>query len=138
MARGKPDLVDIEVAQRIKIQRLSAGLSLAQLGEKIGVSVQQAQKYESGANRIGIGRLTRIARTLKVSVNSFFEGRDMIERVAQKGVKSPLSLITPPYALRLLRAYSAITDEGQRRSILEMIEGIAANSGGKSARRTRR
>jgi transcriptional regulator with XRE-family HTH domain len=134
----QPDQVDIEVGQRIKIQRLTAGLSQTDLAEKIGVTFQQVQKYERGSNRVAIGRLTRIARTLKVSVNSFFEGRDMIERVAQKGVKSPLMLITPPYAFRLLQAYSTLTDDELRRSIIEMVEGIAASSRGKNARRTRR
>jgi transcriptional regulator with XRE-family HTH domain len=85
MATRKPDVVDIEVGQRIKIQRLAAGLSQTALGEDVGITFQQIQKYEKGANRVGIGRLTRIARVLDVSVNSFFEGRDMIDRVAQKG-----------------------------------------------------
>jgi transcriptional regulator with XRE-family HTH domain len=131
----RPDQVDIEVGHRIKIQRLTAGLSQTDLAEKIGVTFQQVQKYEKGANRLGMGRLTRVARALNVSVNSFFEGRDMINRVAQKGVKSPLMLITHPYAFRLLQAYSTLTNEELRRSIIEMVEGIAASSRGKNARR---
>jgi transcriptional regulator with XRE-family HTH domain len=138
MATRKPDLVDIEVGQRIKIQRLAAGLSQTVLGENVGITFQQIQKYEKGANRVGIGRLTRISRALNVPVSSFFEGRDMIERAAQKGVASPLSLITHPFAFRLLQAYSTLTDERQRRSILELVEGIAAGAGGRDARRTRR
>jgi transcriptional regulator with XRE-family HTH domain len=138
MARGKPDLVDIEVGQRIKIQRLAAGLSQSELGENVGITFQQIQKYEKGVNRVGIGRLTQIARVLNVSANSFFEERELIERVVQKGVKSPLMLITHPYAFRLLRAYSTLTNEGLRRSIIEMVEGIAASSRGKKARRKRR
>jgi transcriptional regulator with XRE-family HTH domain len=138
MAMRKPDVIDIEVGQRIKIQRLATGLSQTALGENVGITFQQIQKYEKGANRVGIGRLTRIARVLGVSVNSFFEGRDMIDRVAQKGGASPLSLITHPYAFRLLQAYSAITDQKQRSSILELVEGIAASAGGRNDRRTRR
>ena len=104
MATRKPDPVDIEVGQRIKIQRLAAGLSQTELGESIGVTFQQVQKYEKGANRVGAGRLTQIARVLNVPVNTFFEGRDSIEKVAAQGVESPLSLITHPPAFRLLQA----------------------------------
>ena len=83
MATRKPDPVDIEVGQRIKIQRLAAGLSQTELGENIGVTFQQVQKYEKGANRVGAGRLTQIARVLNIPVNAFFEGRETLDRVAQ-------------------------------------------------------
>jgi transcriptional regulator with XRE-family HTH domain len=138
MGPRTPDLVDIEVGQRIKIQRLVAGLSQTELGENIGVTFQQVQKYEKGATRVGIGRLTRIARVLNVSVNSFFEGRDTIEHVAQKGVESPLSLLTHPHAFRLLQAYSRLTDGEMRRSIVELVERVAVKSGGQNAGRKRR
>src|ERR1700719_3608318 len=124
MATRKPDPVDIEVGQRIKIQRLAAGLSQTKLGENVGVTFQQVQKYEKGANRVGIGRLTRIARVLNVSVNSFFEGQDTIDRVAQTGAESPLSLLTQPLAFRLLQAYSTLADGEMRRSIVELVERL--------------
>jgi transcriptional regulator with XRE-family HTH domain len=135
MATRKPDPVDIEVGQRIKIQRLTAGLSQAQLGEEIGVTFQQVQKYEKGANRLGIGRLTRVARALNVTVNSFFEGRDMIERIVQTGGALPFSLITHPHAFRLLQAYSTLKNEELRRSIVELVERLATKSGDQNARR---
>jgi len=138
MATRKPDPVDIEVGQRIKIQRLAAGLSQTELGESIGVTFQQVQKYEKGANRVGAGRLTQIARVLNVPVNTFFEGRDSIEKVAAQGVESPLSLITYPHAFRLLQAYSTLTDGELRRSIVELVERIAVKTGGHSPRRKRR
>jgi len=59
MATRKPDPVDIDVWQRIKIQRLAAGLSQTELGDFIGVTFQQVQKYEKGANRVGAGRSRR-------------------------------------------------------------------------------
>jgi len=137
MATRKPDPVDIEVGQRIKIQRLAAGLSQTELGESIGVTFQQVQKYEKGANRVGAGRLTQIARVLNIPVNTFFEGRDAIEKVAQ-GVESPLSLITHPHAFRLLQAYSTLNDGELRRSIVELVERIAVKTGGHTPRRKRR
>src|SRR5204863_8557962 len=129
MATRKPDPVDIEVGQRIKIQRLAAGLSQTELGENIGVTFQQVQKYEKGANRVGAGRLTQIARVLNIPVNAFFEGRETLDRVAQQGVESPLSLITHPHAFRLLQAYSTLTDGELRRSIVELVERVAEKPG---------
>jgi len=134
MGPRTPDRVDIEVGQRIKIQRLSAGLSQTKLGENVGVTFQQVQKYEKGANRVGIGRLTRIARVLNVSVNSFFEGQDTIDRVAQTGAESPLSLLTQPLAFRLLQAYSTLADGEMRRSIVELVERLAVRKRRYSAR----
>jgi transcriptional regulator with XRE-family HTH domain len=138
MAARKPDSVDIEVGQRIKIQRLAAGLSQTELGESIGVTFQQVQKYEKGANRVGAGRLTQIARGLKIPVNSFFEGHDHIEKVAQQGGVSPLSLITHPHAFRLLQAYSTLTNGELRRSIVELVERVAVAAGGHAPRREQR
>jgi transcriptional regulator with XRE-family HTH domain len=138
MATRKPDPVDIEVGQRIKIERLAAGLSQTELGESIGVTFQQVQKYEKGANRVGAGRLTQIARGLKIPVNTFFEGHDGIEKAAQQGGVSPLSLITHPHAFRLLQAYSTLTDGELRRSIVELVERVAVRTGGHAPRRERR
>jgi transcriptional regulator with XRE-family HTH domain len=138
MAARKPDSVDIEVGQRIKIQRLAAGLSQTELGESIGVTFQQVQKYEKGANRVGAGRLTQIARGLKIPVNTFFEGHDHIEKVAQQGGVSPLSLITHPHAFRLLQAYSTLTNGELRRSIVELVERVAVAAGGHTPRREQR
>src|SRR5437660_1123077 len=135
MATRKPDPVDIEVGQRIKIQRLAAGLSQTELGESIGVTFQQVQKYEKGANRVGAGRLTQIARVLKVPVNSFFEGREAIEHATQQGGTSPLALMTHPHAFRLLRAYSTLSDGELRRSIVELVERVAEKSAEKSPKR---
>jgi transcriptional regulator with XRE-family HTH domain len=138
MAMRKPDQVDIEVGQRIRIQRLAAGLSQTELGKSVGVTFQQVQKYEKGANRVGAGRLTQIARRLKISVNTFFEGLDRIERAAQQGFEAPLSLITHPHAFRLLQAYSTLTDGELRRSIVELVERVAAKTGGHTPRREQR
>src|ERR1700745_1008036 len=138
MATRKTARVDSEVGHRIKIQRLAAGLSQTELGENIGVTFQQVQKYEKGANRVGAGRLTQIARVLNVPVNTFFEGRDNIEKVAAQGVDSPLSLITHPHAFRLLQAYSTLTDGELRRSIVELVERIAVRTGDHTPQRERR
>ena len=125
MGSKKPDVIDVEVGQRIRIQRLAAGLSQSELAERIGVTFQQVQKYEKGMNRVGAGRLTKIARVLNVSVGSFFDGRETIEQVALQGLDAPLEAMAQPYAYRLLRAYASIPDPDLRQSIVEFVERTA-------------
>jgi transcriptional regulator with XRE-family HTH domain len=128
MGSKKPDLIDVEVGQRIRIQRLAAGLSQSELAERIGVTFQQVQKYEKGMNRVGAGRLTKIARVLNVPVGSFFDGREEIEQVALQGFDSPLAAMAQPYAYRLLRAYATISDPDLRQTIVEFVERTANQS----------
>jgi transcriptional regulator with XRE-family HTH domain len=128
MGSKKPDLIDVEVGQRIRIQRLAAGLSQSELAERIGVTFQQVQKYEKGMNRVGAGRLTQIARVLNVPVGSFFDGREAIEQVELQGMDAPLAAMAQPYAYRLLRAYATISDPELRESIVEFVERTANQS----------
>jgi transcriptional regulator with XRE-family HTH domain len=125
MGSKKPDLIDVEVGQRIRIQRLAAGLSQSELAGRIGVTFQQVQKYEKGMNRVGAGRLTKIARVLNVPVGSFFDGRDTIEQVELQGMDAPLAAMAQPYAYRLLRAYASISDPDLRETIVEFVERTA-------------
>ncbi len=67
------DEIDIEIGKRVRQARVAAGLSQTQLGVQLGVSFQQVQKYEKGVNRIGGGRLYKIARVLGVKVTYFFD-----------------------------------------------------------------
>jgi transcriptional regulator with XRE-family HTH domain len=125
---NKPDPVDVEVGQRIRIQRLQSGLSQTSLAEQLGVTFQQVQKYEKGVNRVGAGRLTKIAKVLGVPVSTFFGAHDAgtLERSDRGTASSPLKLLTVPGALRLLRAYGQLNDGKMRRSIVELVENIAA------------
>jgi transcriptional regulator with XRE-family HTH domain len=124
----KADPVDVEVGQRIKIQRLQSGLSQTTLAEKLGITFQQVQKYEKGVNRVGAGRLTKIAEVLGVPVSSFFGADDAKtpERRDRGTVSSPLNLLTVPGALQLLRAYGRLNNGRMRRSIVDMVDNIAA------------
>jgi transcriptional regulator with XRE-family HTH domain len=65
--------VDVEVGRRVRTFRLEKGLSQEQLGDQLGLSFQQVQKYEKGINRIGAGRLMRIANILEIPVENFFD-----------------------------------------------------------------
>ena len=126
MSVKKPDPVDIEVGHRIRIERLSRGLSQTALANQLGVTFQQVQKYEKGVNRVGAGRLTKIAEVLGVQVGSFFSGKDMLDggQSKESGGSSPLKLLTVSGAFRLLRAYAEIEDANLRRSIVDLVEQI--------------
>jgi transcriptional regulator with XRE-family HTH domain len=130
MAKKGPSPVDIEVGRRIRLQRMSAGMSQTELAHEIGVTFQQVQKYEKGANRVGAGRLTQIATALSLPISAFFESADEASAAKGKPASSPVELLTQPNALRLLQAYSAIPDESIRASIVRLVEAIRVERGG--------
>jgi transcriptional regulator with XRE-family HTH domain len=127
MSVKRPDPVDVEVGHRIRIERLSRGLSQTALATQLGVTFQQVQKYEKGVNRVGAGRLTKIAEVLGVSVSTFFSGKEVLasEQGMQGGEASPLKLLTVSGAFRLLRAYADIEDTNLRRSIVDLVEQVS-------------
>src|SRR5215831_11929733 len=128
MSAKSPDHIDVAVGQRIRIQRLTAGLSQTELAEELGVTFQQVQKYEKGVNRVGAGRLNKIAQVLGVPVSTFFGTDDafVAEHAEGSSSQSPLTLLTVPGALRLMRAFAQLKDGKLRRSIVEAIENIVA------------
>jgi transcriptional regulator with XRE-family HTH domain len=107
---------------------LQSGLSQTSLAEHLGVTFQQVQKYEKGVNRVGAGRLTKIANVLGTPVSTFFGAHDAttIARSDRGTAFSPLKLLTVPGALRLLRAYGQLNDGKMRRSIVELVDDVAA------------
>jgi transcriptional regulator with XRE-family HTH domain len=129
MSVKRPDPVDVEVGHRIRIERLARGLSQTALANQLGVTFQQVQKYEKGVNRVGAGRLTKIAEVLGVSVSTFFSGKEILESDQAKasGEDSPLRLLSVNGAFRLLRAYADIEDTDLRRSLVDLVEHISAN-----------
>jgi transcriptional regulator with XRE-family HTH domain len=126
MSVKRPDPVDVEVGHRIRIERLARGLSQTALANQLGVTFQQVQKYEKGVNRVGAGRLTKIAEVLGVPVGSFFSGKEVLESEADvdRDQASPLKLLTVSGAFRLLRAYAEIEDANLRRCIVDLVEQI--------------
>ena len=127
MSVKRPDPVDVEVGHRIRIERLSRGLSQTALANQLGVTFQQVQKYEKGVNRVGAGRLTKIAEVLGVPVSTFFSGKEILEGedIKERGEASPLKLLTVSGAFRLLRAYGDIEDANLRRALVDLVEQIA-------------
>jgi transcriptional regulator with XRE-family HTH domain len=131
MSIRSPDPVDVQVGSRIRLLRQGAQMSQTDLAEQLGVTFQQVQKYEKGMNRIGAGRLTKIAAVLGMPVSELLgdDGAAQSNRRALAEARSPLKLITPPGALKLLRAYARIYDRDQRRNIVALVERIASGPG---------
>jgi transcriptional regulator with XRE-family HTH domain len=120
MLARKPDPLDSVVGAKIRIFRTNRGLSQTALGEAIGVTFQQVQKYERGTNRVGAGRLSRIAVVLGISIGQLFESAD-----DAADATSPFRLLAEPGALRLLKAFSRTSDPRVRRGITLLLESFA-------------
>ncbi|HEY0267540.1 MAG TPA: helix-turn-helix transcriptional regulator, partial [Rhizomicrobium sp.] len=74
MAKKQANPIDIQVGNRVRIRRMLIGMSQERLGDLLGLTFQQVQKYEKGVNRIGAGRLFEVSRILNVPVDFFYEG----------------------------------------------------------------
>jgi transcriptional regulator with XRE-family HTH domain len=133
-ATGRPNPVDIHVGGRVRLRRTLMGLSQERLAEALGLTFQQVQKYERGANRVGASRLHQLARILEVPVSYFFEEMTAPRPGAAAGPaeeQAPLDgdPMTRRETLELVRAYYRIPDEKVRKRIFDMIKAIA-NAGG--------
>lgn len=127
-AKGRGDALrlvreaDRHVGARIRARRLMLGLSQQQLAELIGVTYQQAHKYETGADRVAVGRLYRIARALAVEVGSFYEGL----AAGQAAGPPPAARPAPARSfLALARSFQEIADERHRAALCEVARVLA-------------
>lgn len=117
---------DIDIAKRVRALRLQRGLSQAELGEVLGVTFQQVQKYERGTNRISAGRLYRIAGVLEVPVSFFYEGLEGFgSELGVQPIGVEFGLLQTSGAMRLVRAYSRIEQGGVRQKLLLLAESLA-------------
>jgi transcriptional regulator with XRE-family HTH domain len=118
-----PDSRDMEVGRRIRAQRLVRGLSQTDLGRSLGITFQQVQKYEKGANRVGAGRLTRIAEVLTVPVAFFFGDHGSSGKADE--ASEAMSFLETAGAVRMVKAYARISDADIRRALVDLAESIA-------------
>ncbi|NCB49479.1 MAG: XRE family transcriptional regulator [Alphaproteobacteria bacterium] len=141
-ADGSPNPIDVHVGMKLKSRRILLGLSQEKLGQALGLTFQQIQKYEKGLNRIGASRLYDIANVLNISIQYFFE--DISEEV---GKLSPRNITDAevPYALEeqtkmfkgnlfnkketleLLRAYYSIENRTIAQKVLNLVKSLSAN-----------
>jgi transcriptional regulator with XRE-family HTH domain len=129
MATRKSGPLDAMVGARIRMFRVNRGMSQTMLAERIGVTFQQVQKYERGANRVGASRLSQIASVLGVSVGELFES----SQAESPGLNSPVHLLAEPGALRVLKAYARTTSPRVRLCIAKLVESITGRTPGAKA-----
>ena len=134
-ATGQPNPVDVHVGSRVRLRRTLLGMSQEKLGEAIGLTFQQVQKYERGANRVGASRLYDLARVLDVPVSFFFD--DMPEQISNKSVaeRREMADVPEPFendpmnrreTLELVRAYYKIPDPMVRKRVFELAKSLAS------------
>jgi transcriptional regulator with XRE-family HTH domain len=123
MSNRSPDPIDKQVGQAIRAHRLMAKMSQTDLADQVGVTFQQIQKYERGMNRVGAGRLSRIARVFNIDVAALFGSQTTVPR--SKSSTVPVKFISDRHALRLVRAYSEISNRDLRQVLADLTEAIA-------------
>jgi transcriptional regulator with XRE-family HTH domain len=130
MPRNGTHPTDKHVGSRVRMRRLMLRRSQTQLGEALGVTFQQVQKYEKGTNRISASRLQQISDTFQVPVEFFFEGSPHVrgQHDAQTGAPSPqyvADYLATSDGLNLTKAFMQIPNANLRRSIVNLVEAIA-------------
>ena len=124
-----PDLTDKHVGRRVRARRLMLGMSQEKLGKALGLSFQQVQKYEKGANRISASRLHQLAHILQVPPASFFEGAPHVKLNRNVADAPPADFLSNfPTAVEdvaLVKAFLRIKNRKTRRSIVALVQGIA-------------
>lgn len=124
MSERKSNPIDAHVGSRIRMRRMELGMSQEKLGEQLGLTFQQVQKYEKGINRIGAGRLFDVARALGVPVQWFYDG--MAAETNCEVPPDPVAkYLGSREGLELNRAFATITDHKKRRSIVDLVSAMA-------------
>jgi len=133
----KPNPIDVHVGGRVRLRRTLLGMSQERLGEALGLTFQQVQKYERGTNRIGASRLYRVSQVLDVPVSFFFDEIDaQTARPAGTAAPSESAAYEPVpvregetvirrETLELVRAYYRISDPRIRRRLFDLTKAIA-------------
>ncbi|MGD9867683.1 MAG: helix-turn-helix domain-containing protein [Hyphomicrobiales bacterium] len=136
MARKGPNPVDVHVGSRVRLRRMLLGMSQEKLGESMGLTFQQIQKYEKGANRIGASRLYHLSKVLDVPVQFFFEGSPGAAASAPSagaGLSEPdqeaflYEFLNTRDGLELNRAFVSIKDPRVRKSVVDLMRSLASS-----------
>jgi transcriptional regulator with XRE-family HTH domain len=143
---SRPSPIDVHVGSRIRLRRTLMGLSQEKLGEALGLTFQQVQKYERGVNRVGASRLFDLSRVLDVPISFFYD--DMPESLSSAyGGPPPLpgarravgfsekqdafgdDTLNRRETLELVRAYYKITDSAVRKRVFDLIKSLVPDEG---------
>ena len=122
--------VDKHVGGRARMRRTMLGMSQEKLGDELGITFQQVQKYEKGANRISASRLHQMAGILQVAVPFFFEGAPRAAGRSRSGGDAPSPTYVSEFlatadGLKLVKAFTQISDAKVRHSIVRLVEQLA-------------
>ena len=130
MAKKTPNPIDKHVGSRVRMRRLMLSMSQEKLGDALGLTFQQVQKYEKGTNRIGASRLQQISNILQVPVSFFFEGAPHLPGHSGGLSEAPSPAYVSDFlatsdGLSLIKAYIRIKNKKLRRRIVDLVEQIA-------------
>lgn len=132
MSKKIPNPIDVHVGNRVRMRRMLVGMSQEKLGEALGLTFQQVQKYEKGANRVSASRLFQMAVALDVPIQFFFD--DLPSQNAGEGESGlaengprdlVMDLLNSNEGFQLARAFSTIEDENVRKKILDLVRALA-------------
>lgn len=131
--KKKPNPIDIHVGSRIRLRRTMLSMSQEKLGEALGITFQQIQKYEKGTNRVGASRMQNISTALNVPVAFFFEdapNSDPDSSGTNEGAGSNLvvDFLSTSEGLQLNRAFIRINDPKVRRKLIDLTKALAAST----------
>ncbi|HVZ15132.1 MAG TPA: helix-turn-helix transcriptional regulator [Bauldia sp.] len=134
-SKKQPNPVDIHVGSRVRLRRMMLGMSQEKLGEHLGITFQQIQKYEKGTNRIGASRLQHIARVLTVPVSFFFEdapgtpsagaSAGMAETVPN--TSHVVDFLSTSEGIQLNKAFVRIKEAKLRRRVIDLIRSLSGD-----------
>lgn len=133
--KKQPNPIDIHVGSRVRLRRMMLGMSQEKLGESLGITFQQIQKYEKGTNRIGASRLQNIATVLSVPVSFFFEDAPGTPtEAAGFGESRPahyiVDFLSSSEGIQLNKAFVRIKDAKLRRRIIDLVRAAAGDEDG--------
>ena len=131
-SKKQPNPIDIHVGSRVRLRRMMLGMSQEKLGEHLGITFQQIQKYETGTNRIGASRLQHIARVLGVPVSFFFEDAPPGpgEQPAGQNLDEPertsyvVDFLSSSEGIQLNKAFVRIKDAKLRRRVIDLVRAL--------------
>ena len=131
MPKKQANPIDAQVGNRVRLRRMLIGMSQERLGELLGLTFQQVQKYEKGVNRIGAGRLFEVSRILGVGIDYFYEGvNSQLAGGFTDGGSSPpvMEFVSSGEGLQLSLAFMKIKDPKLRKRVLDLVKQMSEDS----------
>jgi len=131
LPRKLPNPIDVHVGSRVRMRRMLIGMSQEKLGDSLGLTFQQVQKYEKGSNRIGASRLFNIARVVGVPIEFFYEGLSGdgeggigFDQAEADQSAFELDILSSTEGIQLNSAFFSISDPKVRKKVLELVKAL--------------